>query len=261
MEIKKEKKENKLIVGLLVGVMLGIIIGVVSAYSLIQKDTDLPADEQTMFFDETFPQNMGGEFMGIVEAEITKINIAENYLMVKSVWPQKEEEVKVKINPETIIEKSSTLEQTINDIQVGQVISFSGTEDMRNKTEITQIDWFTVHTDSQGVLDELEGLQSDLAVIDYEVFHLDAEILEVNPQKNYLIVKPLFPALPQERVKVILEAGKTFPVFKIETKTIYDLTINDSIMFETTENINEKQVIENVNRIHINEDGAQMSIF
>ncbi len=107
----------------------------------------------------------------------------------------------------------------------------------------------------------MEGLQSDLAVIDYEVFHLDAEILEVNPQKNYLIVKPLFPALPQERVKVILEAGKTFPVFKIETKTIYDLTINDSIMFETTENINEKQVIENVNRIHINEDGAQMSIF
>ncbi len=85
MEIKKEKKENKLIVGLLVGVMLGIIIGSVSVYFLIQKDTDLPADEQTMFFDETFPQNMGGEFMGIVEAEITQINIAENYLMVKSV--------------------------------------------------------------------------------------------------------------------------------------------------------------------------------
>lgn len=186
----------------------------------------------------------------LVKAKITGINIAEKYLMVNPVWTSIEEEVeieqeiKIKIKPETIIQKRiSSIEETIADIKVGYFVSLKSREDIREKIEINQIEWFKVFVFPDGDTPTEPGLPVNDEQLENEIFGLIGKVVEINPEENYLKIKSFFPRL-REEMRVILEPEKKFKRFELKTKIINDIDINNLISFRTVKDIQEQKVIE-----------------
>jgi len=127
-----------IVIGLITGVF-GYLIGMKTQ----PKETVAPAFDPALhppiLPDEMFPPGIG-EFEQLwLDGEVVRVNPEENYLIVKTAFRADHKEIKIILTPETKIERSKIVEQTIQDFKPGDFVTLESKEDIRDKTETSKI--------------------------------------------------------------------------------------------------------------------------
>ncbi len=178
-----------------------------------------------------------------LDGSVTKINLAEDYLIIQPLWPQDAEEVKIIINPETKIEKEEILQEKIDDLVVGDFIGFETKEDIRARAEVIAINNLWV------IPSELATIAENPAYLNFEQLWLNGSVTKINLAEDYLIIQPTW--MNAKEIKVILS-----PEIKVERVKKINLTINDIqvgnyIGIQVKKDIRGKTIIDNIKNINV----------
>ena len=88
---------------------------------------------------------LNGDFEQLwLSGEVVKVNLKENYIIIKPEFPEDAEQVKVFLTPETKMERIKIIEQTINDFKPGDFISLESKQDVRGKAVIEEIEMIQI---------------------------------------------------------------------------------------------------------------------